>query len=155
MIKLFDLPKLAYCASFMDGEGYIEWTVREKKNGMGKKHLTHVYRMEICNTDIDLIQSLHDDFGQQGSLFKVKPRTEKHQPQLRWGMSHQKLYRLLKLITPFMREKRKINKAKEIIKWVENRHTTTKYGVIITKNTRYNPANSSIKTDCYSLKGLL
>ena len=36
MIKLFDLTKLAYCASFMDGEGYIEWTVRKKKNGQGK-----------------------------------------------------------------------------------------------------------------------
>jgi len=117
----FDTNKLAYCASFMDGEGYIEWTIREKKNGKGKKHLTHIYRMEICNTDKDLIKSLYNDFGQEGFLFEVKPRSKKHQEQLRWGMSHKKLYRLLKLILPFMREKRKINKAKEIIKWVENR----------------------------------
>ena len=82
--------------------------------------------MEISNTDKDLIKSLYDDFGQQGSLFEIKPRSKKHQEQLRWGMPHRKLYRLLKLILPFMREKNKIYKAKEIIKWVENRHTTTK-----------------------------
>ena len=58
----------------------------------------------------DLIKSLYNDFGQEGSLFEVKPRSKKHQQQLRWGMSHRKLYRLLKLILPFMREKRKINK---------------------------------------------
>ena len=53
----FDTNKLAYCASFMDGEGYIEWTIREKKNGKGKNHRTHIYRMEICNTDKDYIKS--------------------------------------------------------------------------------------------------
>ena len=99
----FDTNKLAYCASFMDGEGYIEWTIREKKNGKGKKHLTHIYRMEICNTDKDLIKSLYNDFGQEGSLFEVKPRSKKHQQQLRWGMSHRKLYRLLKPIKSLLR----------------------------------------------------
>ena len=126
MIKLFDLTKLAYCASFMDGEGYIEWTVRKKKNGQGKTYCTHIARMEISNTDIDLMKSLYNDFGQEGSLYKVKPRTKNHQTQLRWGMSHRKFYRLLKLIVPFMREKRKINKAKEILEWEKNRHTQTK-----------------------------
>ena len=29
----FDTNKLAYCASFMDGEGYIEWTIMNVRKG--------------------------------------------------------------------------------------------------------------------------
>tara|TARA_Y100000114_G_scaffold109859_1_gene103433 strand:- start:53 stop:433 length:381 start_codon:yes stop_codon:yes gene_type:complete len=126
MIKLFDLEKIIYCASFVDGEGYIEWACRPKKNGLGKIHDTHVYRMEVCNTDKDIIKDMYKWFGEQGTLFEVKPKTKKHLPQLRWIIGYNKFYRLLRLISPYMRQKEKLKKIKEIVKWKENLHTTTK-----------------------------
>ena len=41
---------LAYAAAFIDGEGYIEYTRRPKKNRYGKVYNTISIRMEICNT---------------------------------------------------------------------------------------------------------
>ena len=40
-------------------------------------------------------------------------------PQLRWQTSHRQSYQVLKKILPFMREKNKIKKAKEVIKFYE------------------------------------
>jgi len=121
---MFNIEKLSYCASFIDGEGHIEWSVRPKKNGLGKVYDTHVYRMEVCNTDKEIIKGLWNDFGQQGSLFNKKSKiTEKgaiSKPQLVWQIQYRKFYRLLQLIYPFMRHKEKIEKVRKIIEWVEN-----------------------------------
>ena len=121
---MFNTNNLAYCASFIDGEGYIEWTNRPKKNGLGQVYDTHVYRLELCNTDHQIIRGLWNDFGKQGSLFNIKPRITdkgtKTKPQLVWHISYRKFYRLLQLVMPFMRQKEKIGKAKKIIKWVED-----------------------------------
>tara|TARA_B100001996_G_C18466270_1_gene518127 strand:+ start:175 stop:543 length:369 start_codon:yes stop_codon:yes gene_type:complete len=122
---MFNQATLSYCASFIDGEGYIEWCVRPKKNGKGKIYNTHIYRLELCNTDQDLIKSIHKDFGEEGTLNYVKPRiTDKGtwtKPQLVWHISYRKFYRLLRLVLPFMRQKDKVDKAQAIVEWVESR----------------------------------
>ena len=121
---MFNLTNLAYCASFIDAEGYIEWAIRPKKNGLGKTYSTHIYRLEVCNTDKEIIEGLWNEFGRQGSLFQRKPRItdtgKKTKPQLEWNISNRKFYRLLQLVKPFMRHKEKLKKASEIVEWVEN-----------------------------------
>jgi hypothetical protein len=123
---MFNVVNLSYCASFIDAEGHIEFLIRPKKNGLGKIYNTHIYRMEVCNTDKEIIKGLWKDFGKQGSLFNRKPRiTEKGtltKPQLVWNISHRKFYRLLQLIYPFMRHKEKIKKTREILKWVREKN---------------------------------
>tara|TARA_R100000781_G_scaffold2222_1_gene3643 strand:- start:95 stop:463 length:369 start_codon:yes stop_codon:yes gene_type:complete len=122
---MFNQATLAYCAAFIDGEGYIESVIKPKKNGAGKTYDTHTYRLELCNTDLDLIKDIHKDFGEEGTLFYIKPRTTdkgtRTKPQLRWLISHRKFYRLLRLVLPFMRQKDKVDKAQAIMEWVESR----------------------------------
>ena len=58
-----------------------------------------------------------------GVILKIKPRKtvagNMSKPQLRWQTSHRQSYQVLKKILPFMREKNKIKKAKEVIKFYE------------------------------------
>jgi len=112
---------LAYAAAFIDGEGYIEYTRRPKKNRYGKVYDTISIRMEICNTDHDIIRWLRDTFD-QGYLVRIKPRRVKNgmsKPQLRWQLTHNKVHNVLKQIFPYMKEKAKIERAKKIFKYYE------------------------------------
>ena len=112
---------LAYAEAFIDGEGYIEYTRRPKKNRYGKVYNTISIRMEICNTDHDIIRWLRDTFD-QGYLVHIKPRRVKNgmsQPQLRWQLTHNKVHNVLKQIFPYMKEKAKIERAKKIFKYYE------------------------------------
>ena len=98
---------LAYAAAFIDGEGYIEYTRRPKKNRY--------------NTDHDIIRWLRNTFD-QGYLVHIKPRRVKNgmsQPQLRWQLTHNKVHNVLKQIFPYMKEKAKIERAKKIFKYYE------------------------------------
>ena len=114
---------LAYDAAFIDGEGYIEYTRRPKKNRYGKVYNTISIRMEICNTDHGIIRWLRDTFD-QGYLVHIKPRRVKNgmsRPQLRWQLTHNKVHNVLKQIFPYMKEEAKIEKAKQIFKYYEKR----------------------------------
>ncbi len=115
---------LAYAAAFIDGEGYIEYTRRPKKNGLGKVYNTICIRIEVCNTDHDIIRWLRDTF-KQGYLVKIKPRKTKagnlSRPVLRWQLTHNKVYEVLKQIFPYMKEKNKKEKARQILKFYEER----------------------------------
>ena len=101
---------LAYAAAFIDGEGYIEYTRRPKKNGEGKVYNTICIRIEVCNTDHDIIRWLRDTF-KQGYLVKIKQRKTKignlSRPVLRWQLTHNKVYEVLKQIFPYRKEKKK------------------------------------------------
>ena len=113
---------LAYAAAFIDGEGYIEYTRRPKKNGLGKVYNTICIRIEVCNTDHDIIRWLRDMFG-QGYLVKIKPRKTKTgvtRPMLRWQLTHSKAHNVLKQVFPYMKEKNKKEKARKILEFYAN-----------------------------------
>ena len=113
---------LAYAAAFIDGEGYIEYTRRPKKNGLGKVYNTICIRIEVCNTDHDIIRWLRDMFD-QGYLVKIKPRKTKTgvtRPMLRWQLTHSKAHNVLKQVFPYMKEKNKKEKARKILEFYAN-----------------------------------
>ncbi len=113
---------LAYAAAFIDGEGYIEYTRRPKKNRYGKVYNTISIRMEICNTDHGIIRWLRDTFD-QGYLVHIKPRRVKNgmsRPMLRWQLTHNKVHNVLKQIFPYMKEEAKIEKARKILEFYAN-----------------------------------
>jgi hypothetical protein len=115
--------ELAYAAAFIDGEGYIEYTRRPKKNGLGKVYNTICIRIEVCNTDHGIIRWLRDTF-KQGYLVKIKPRKTKtgmSRPVLRWQLTHNKVYEVLKQVFPYMKEKNKKEKARKILEFYENK----------------------------------
>ena len=114
---------LSYLAGFFDGEGCITTAMTPKWNPrMEKYYDCFTIRMEVCNTDFKIIQDIHK-FMKVGVILKIKPRKtatgNMSKPQLRWQTSHRQSYQVLKKILPFMREKNKIKKAKEVIKFYE------------------------------------
>jgi|TARA_R100000458_G_scaffold59257_1_gene69292 hypothetical protein len=122
MIKHQEELGLSYAAGLFDGEGCIVKGFTHKYNPvMKKKYLCTTIRMEVCNTDFGLIQWLHD-FFQEGHIINLKPRKIKYglsKPQQRWQLTHRQAYRVLKKILKYMKEKNKINKAKEVIDYYE------------------------------------
>jgi len=108
---------IIYTAGLFDGEGCIVITRGPKKNGRGKIYNCVAIRMEICNTDLDLIKSIKKDWD-EGHICKIPPRPVKHgmsKPQLRWQLTHRQAHRVLKRIMPYMREKNKLAKAQEVM----------------------------------------
>ena len=124
--EIFNKEMLAYCAAFIDGEGCLRFDYRLKKNGEGKKYMTHMPTCQITNTDFDLIELLYKHFGEEGSTHIRKPRLKTDgvsftEPQMMWQIQYKKLYRLLQLISPFILHKDKKHVAKEIIEWYQSR----------------------------------
>ena len=114
---------LTYIGSFLDAEGCIvmgktmKWNPRQQKN-----YLCTVIRMEICNTDFDIIKDIHKFMG-IGHLIDIKPRVTvkgtQTKPQKRWQTTHRQTYEVLKQILPYMKEKNKRKKAMEVISFYE------------------------------------
>tara|TARA_R100000027_G_C2187044_1_gene75717 strand:+ start:34 stop:393 length:360 start_codon:yes stop_codon:yes gene_type:complete len=114
-----DKNTIAYTAGLFDGEGCIVITRGPKKNGRGKVYNCVMIRMEICNTDFDLITSIQKEWD-EGHICKIPPRKVKNgmsKPQLRWQLTHRQAHRVLAKIMPYMREQNKLNKANEIIEY--------------------------------------
>tara|TARA_R100001086_G_C11789415_1_gene245788 strand:+ start:557 stop:958 length:402 start_codon:yes stop_codon:yes gene_type:complete len=114
---------LTYVGSFLDAEGCIvmgkimKWNPRQQK-----RYSCTTIRMEICNTDFDIIKDIHKFMG-IGHIIDIKPRiTEKGtvtKPQKRWQTTHRQTYGVLKQILPYMKEKNKRKKAIEVINFYE------------------------------------
>ena len=68
-----ELENLIYFASFIDAEGYVEYTVRPKKNQKGKIYNSHFVKIEVTNTDFDIIYSMKE-FFKDGYTYICKPR---------------------------------------------------------------------------------
>ena len=60
MKKMTRREKLIWAASFIDGEGYIEYKRIPKKNGRGVIYPTIVIKIEVCNTDFAPIKFLKE-----------------------------------------------------------------------------------------------
>ena len=118
-----ELENLIYFASFIDAEGYIEYAVRPKKNQKGKIYNSHFVKIEVTNTDFDIIYSMKE-FFKDGYTYVCKPRkTAKGRdtkPIIRYIVQYFQAYKILKKVIPYMRQKEKLNKINKIIWWYEN-----------------------------------
>ncbi len=118
-----ELENLIYFASFIDAEGYIEYAVRPKKNQKGKIYNSHFVKIEVTNTDFDIIYSMKE-FFKDGYTYICKPRkTAKGRdtkPIVRYIVQYFQAYKILKKVLPYMRQKEKLDKVGKIIWWYEN-----------------------------------
>ena len=118
-----ELENLIYFASFIDAEGYIEYNVRPKKNQRGKIYNSHFVKIEVTNTDFDIIYSMKE-FFKDGYTYICKPRkTAKGRdtkPIIRYIVQYFQAYKILKKVLPYMRQKEKLDKVGKIIWWYEN-----------------------------------
>ena len=118
-----ELENLIYFASFIDAEGYIEYAVRPKKNQKGKIYNSHFVKIEVTNTDFDIIYSMKE-FFKDGYTYICKPRkTAKGRdtrPIIRYIVQYFQAYKILKKVLPYMRQKEKLDKVGKIIWWYEN-----------------------------------
>ena len=118
-----ELENLIYFASFIDAEGYVEYTVRPKKNQRGKIYNSHFVKIEVTNTDFDIIYSMKE-FFKDGYTYICKPRkTAKGRdtrPIIRYIVQYFQAYKILKKVLPYMRQKEKLDKINKIIWWYEN-----------------------------------
>ena len=118
-----ELEDLIYFASFIDAEGYIEYAVRPKKNQKGKIYNSHFVKIEVTNTDFDIIYSMKE-FFKDGYTYICKPRkTAKGRdtkPIIRYIVQYFQAYKILKKVLPYMRQKEKLDKINKIIWWYEN-----------------------------------
>ena len=118
-----ELENLIYFASFIDAEGYIEYAVRPKKNQKGKIYNSHFVKIEVTNTDFDIIYSMKE-FFKDGYTYIYKPRkTAKGRdtkPIIRYIVQYFQAYKILKKVLPYMRQKEKLDKINKIIWWYEN-----------------------------------
>ena len=118
-----ELENLIYFASFIDAEGYIEYAVRPKKNQKGKIYNSHIVKIEVTNTDFDIIYSMKE-FFKDGYTYICKPRkTAKGRdtrPIIRYIVQYFQAYKILKKVLPYMRQKEKLDKVNKIIWWYEN-----------------------------------
>jgi len=118
-----ELENLIYFASFIDAEGYIEYAVRPKKNQKGKIYNSHFVKIEVTNTDFDIIYSMKE-FFKDGYTYICKPRkTAKGRdtkPIIRYIVQYFQAYKILKKVLPYMRQKEKLDKVNKIIWWYEN-----------------------------------
>ena len=118
-----ELENLIYFASFIDAEGYIEYAVRPKINQKGKIYNSHFVKIEVTNTDFDIIYSMKE-FFKDGYTYICKPRkTAKGRdtkPIVRYIVQYFQAYKILKKVLPYMRQKEKLDKINKIIWWYEN-----------------------------------
>ena len=118
-----ELENLIYFASFIDAEGYIEYAVRPKKNQKGKIYNSHFVKIEVTNTDFDIIYSMKE-FFKDGYTYICKPRkTAKGRdtkPIVRYIVQYFQAYKILKKVLPYMHQKEKLDKVGKIIWWYEN-----------------------------------
>lgn len=133
------LIDLVYAASFIDGEGYVGFYTTYKANGRGKKYNSKTVKIEITNTDFDILHSIHDFFS-CGYIYEDKRRhTEKGvkcKPIARWIAQQFQVYKIFKEILPYMRHKEKIQKAKDIISWYETENKQAHLRIAEFKNNR-------------------
>ena len=111
-----------YIAGLFDGEGCITTSQVMKYNPtMKKRYPCTTIRMELCNTDFKLVYLCYN-FFKTGRLYDIKPRKIKHgmsKPQKRWQLGHRQAYQVLKKLLPYLHNKDKIMKAKQVIKHYE------------------------------------
>jgi hypothetical protein len=116
-----DKTILAYAAGLMDGEGSI-CLIRTNKGGQRAPYLT------MSSTSIELVMFMKDNFG--GSVCIAQKAKGKHSEAYHWKIGRQGALKVLKLLTPYLKEKEKARRACLIL---EN------YPALLPKNGYYTP----------------
>lgn len=111
---------ISYIAGLFDGEGCITTSQIMKYNPtMKKKYPCTSIRMEIANTDFGLVNDCYK-FFKIGHICDIKPRLtvigNKSKPQKRWQLTHRQVEKVLKKLLPYLRNKDKIKKGREVLK---------------------------------------
>jgi hypothetical protein len=111
-----------YSSGFIDGEGYVEYKTRLKKNGRGKIYPCKSIRIEVCNTDFTPVLALLTTFN-CGSITYPKRRKKVDgnlgKQQIKWTVSTRNAYKVGKLILPFLKTEQRIRDIKNIISYYE------------------------------------
>src|SRR4028119_776561 len=95
---------LAYAAGLIDGEGSI-CLIRTNKGGQRAPYLT------MSSTSIELVMFMKDHFG--GSVCIAQKAKEKHSEAYHWKIGRKGALKVLKLLTPYLKEKEKARRARD------------------------------------------
>ena len=111
---------ISYVAGLFDGEGCITTSKIMKYNPtMKRRYPCMTIRMELTNTDFGLVQDCYK-FFKIGHSCDIKPRLtvigNKSKPQKRWQLTHRQVEKVLKKLLPYLRNKDKIKKGREVLK---------------------------------------
>jgi hypothetical protein len=104
----------AYVAGIIDGEGYIEYTQRQRirHDRKGKPvHKVWNIRLEVPQVDGRLIDYLMETTGEGARDMKHYPDKDQWQDQHRWRVGYRGVYRVLKQVDKYLivkREKAKL-----------------------------------------------
>lgn len=98
----FLLEDLVYAAATIDCEGCIGITSAHKK---GMINLSFVVRVQVTNTDFNLVDWLLDTFG--GYIYYLPSKNPNHKDRYTWYIQHQAAADFLSLIQPYVKLKGK------------------------------------------------
>jgi hypothetical protein len=112
---------IIWAAALIEGEGTI--TID-----------SHGIRVAVVMTDLDVLETIHKNFG--GTLLPQKKRVEHYKDQWRWMLTNGKeTSEFLELILPYL-HKRRTERAKEAILYFKNCEIKKEKKAAKTKETR-------------------
>lgn len=121
---------LIYTAGLIDGEG----TITLSKTNASDKYRHPV--VSVTSTSYELLEFLKDNFGGHISVQKVYKET--HKQSWSWAVSNDAAIKMIEQIYPFIKEKRKGNRAKMIIE---------QYKKLTVRNGKYTETQKQSKLD--------
>ena len=119
----------AYVAGIIDGEGWVEFSYRNRlrKDRKGTPtYRTLIVRMEVPQVDGRLIDYLMETTAEGNRDIKRYPKHPTYKDQHRWRLSHHAVYRVLKQIYPYLIVKRE--KAQLVIKHYDKKFFKKVFG---------------------------
>ena len=119
----------AYVAGIIDGEGYIEYTQRQRirHDRKGKPvHKVWNIRLEVPQVDGRLIDYLMETTGEGARDIKTYPNNDKWQDQHRWRVGYRGVYRILKQVEKYLIVKKE--KSQLVISHYDKIFSKKKFG---------------------------
>ncbi len=95
---------LAYAAGLIDGEGSVVLHRSGRWRCPG---------LSVTSTSIELLEWLQNEFG--GGVSSKNEKRPKHSPAWQWRLSGPATMKLLPLLIPYLKEKKKLARARHII----------------------------------------
>jgi hypothetical protein len=100
-------PDLAYAAGLVDGEGTITL-------GRSAKNENRAPVLSVASTSPELLAEMIRLFG--GYRVRHKKYKQHHRSSFSWRISHRPALAALALLLPFLKEKRKLARARHILR---------------------------------------
>lgn len=98
----------AYFAGLFDGEGTVTLT-KDRATSLFRKPV-----LAVPSTSYELVEAVHTEFG--GRIATKRTYKEGHSPSWTWSVTNRKALEVLEKIRPFMREKKKQDRADLLLK---------------------------------------